>query len=103
MRIYISGPITKDPNYKSSFFKQSQELLLKNHEVINPAGLDATMLGAFTWKEYMNICIELINLADAVLMLDGWKDSSGACIEYGYALASDKIILQEDCSRGDLL
>lgn len=103
MRVYISGSISKDPDYKVKFFRKSQELMKKGHEVINPAGLDATLIGAFNWKEYMNICLALLNLAEAVLMLDGWKDSSGACMEYGYALASDKIILQEDCGRGDLL
>ena len=103
MRIYISGRITENDNYKIEFYRKTQELVQKGCEVINPAGLDAVMLGEFQWKEYMNICLELLNLADAIVMLDGWRESKGACIEYGYALASDKLILQEDWSESDLL
>jgi hypothetical protein len=37
----------------------------------------------------------MLDMADAIFMIDGWQKSCGASQEYGYALAKDKIILVE--------
>ena len=43
----------------------------------------------------MKFDIFLLNMCDAIYMLKGWEKSRGANREYGYALASDKIIVME--------
>ena len=32
-------------------------------------------------------------MCDALIQLEGWEESRGANIEYGYALAADKLII----------
>ena len=94
MRIYISGPITNVPDYKDKF-DQAEKKLKAMHpdaEIINPTVLSALPL---TYDEYMNLDLQLLDMCGAVYMLDGWEKSKGACIEYGYALAKDLIVLEE--------
>jgi len=94
MRVYIIGPITNNPNYRQEFEQAEKKLKAEGHEVINPAALNGVIQFEATHDEYMKICLPLLDLADAVYMIDGWRGSTGACIECGYALAKDKIIIQ---------
>ena len=79
MKIYIAGPITGVFNYKQSFLKAESELKSKGHIVLNPAYLPEGL------KDYMPICYAMIDQADGVYFLNGWKDSVGAKLEYEYA------------------
>ena len=63
--------------------------------VIDPSDLNYVMPEDATHKEYMGVCLKLLDLADGIYMLRGWEESQGACMELGYALASDKIIMFE--------
>lgn len=94
MRIYISGPITNVPDYKEKFSKAEQKLKEMHPEadIINPTVLSDLPL---TYDEYMDLDLRLLDMCGAVYMLHGWEKSKGACIEYGYALAKDLIILNE--------
>ena len=47
-----------------------------------------------THDEYMRMSFLMLDMCDAIYMMDGWRESAGACMEYGYALAKDKIILK---------
>jgi hypothetical protein len=84
IKIYISGPITGDPNAKAKFDKAQKKLAAPALEIINPfeiaerEGLDAR--GA-TWEEYMSADIRELVTADFIYMLPGWKQSRGARIE----------------------
>lgn len=40
MRVYISGPISNEPDYKAKFAKAEAELKEQGFEVINPAKFD---------------------------------------------------------------
>lgn len=43
MRIYISGPITKDKDYYKKFLMAEAKLTADGHEVINPAKVGLLM------------------------------------------------------------
>lgn len=94
MRVYISGAITGVDNFKEHFDKAEKELKEKGHEVVNPTSFD-NLLPQLTYEEYMKLDLCLLDLCDAIYMLKGWKKSSGANREYGYALAKDMMIVEE--------
>lgn len=92
MKIYISGPITGIEDYKEKFEDAEKRVLSihPNAEIINPAKINLPKL--CTWDDYMVICLYLLDRADCIYMMQGWKTSPGACVEYGYAIASGMII-----------
>ena len=96
MRIYISGPITGVLDYKEKFDAAEKKLKTEypNAEIINPTMV--VLPESCTHEDYMNIDFMLLDLADAIYMLKGWDLSKGACMEYGYAMAKDYIILKEE-------
>lgn len=92
MRLFISGKISGDANYIEKFSKAEETIKKELHaEVINPACL--RLPESCTWDDYMKITMELLSLADGVVLLPDWRKSPGACMECGYALATDKTIL----------
>ena len=99
MRIYISGPITNVLDYKEKFERAEQNLKAKypDAEIINPTILDKLPL---EYDEYMKLDLMLLDMCDAIYMLDGWEESRGANREYGYAIAKGKKVIFE--SEGDL-
>lgn len=96
MRIYLSGPITGVLDYKEKFDAAEKKLKAEhpNAEIINPTMV--VLPESCTHEDYMRIDFMLLDFADAVYMLDGWEWSKGACMEYGYAVAKDKMILKEE-------
>ncbi len=94
MRIYISGAITGVDNYKLYFAKAEKELKEQGYEVINPTSFD-DLLPQLTYEEYMKLDLCLLDMCEAIYMLKNWKQSFGANREYGYALAKDMIIMEE--------
>ena len=97
MKIYISGAITSNPNYKDDF-ERAEDYLQKEYpkaEIINPALVNSFLPKSTTHEEYMRMSFCMLDMADAIYMIKNWKTSCGASQEYGYALAKDKIILFE--------
>ena len=90
MKIYISGPITGWEGYEKKFAEAEKALKEQGKIVINPAHLPG---GLGDCETYMHVCFPMIDVCDAIVMLDGWKNSCGSCMEWGYAQATDKIIL----------
>ena len=78
--IYIAGPITDVPDYWVPFDKASDELEAAGFVPLRPIDLSAGL----THEQYMHIDKAMIDVADAVLFLPGWKDSEGACQEWAY-------------------
>lgn len=94
MRLYISGPITGVKNYKRIFQGAKDALTAKGYDVVNPAELTEVIGDSFTYDEILAIDLDLLARCDAVVQLPGWENSRGANVEYGYALAADKIIIK---------
>lgn len=97
MRIYISGPVTDEPNYMQNF--QSAEDKIKidfpGAEIVNPAKINSMLPSDFSHKDYMDVCYLLLNKCDYIYMLKNWKKSAGVNQEYGYAYAKDMVFLYE--------
>lgn len=90
MRVYIAGKITGDPAYQEKFELVAARLPELGYEPINPACL--SLPASCTWNDYMQITLKLLDSAAAICLLPDWKISPGACVEYGYALATGKAV-----------
>lgn len=100
MKIYIAGPMTgyKDWNFPA-FFEAQEVLEGLGYEVINPAHNDGKTLEAAianaglvfnppkTWNYYMRRDLPHVLAVDAICVLDGWRNSKGACLEVHVAEA----------------
>lgn len=96
MKIYLAGPITGVEKYKENFAEAQSVLEKQGHTVLNPAFLPE---GLGDCDTYMSMCLPMIDVADAVVLLSGWEDSRGACREWGYAMALDKLIIPYDAIK----
>lgn len=94
MKFYLSGQISNNPNFMSDFEKAENTIktFYPEAEVINPAKV-GNALPELKHEEYMKISFQLIDLAEVVVMMNGWRLSCGASQEYGYAHAKGKKIL----------
>lgn len=81
MKIYVAGPITGIPDYKERFAAAEQQLKEKGHTVMNPAILPE----GFEHHEYMQICLPMVEVCDAMILLPGWTESKGARAEFVHA------------------
>lgn len=98
-KVYISGAITHDPLYKIKFAEAEKIIKDEGWTPINPAKINESIQN-LPYEDIMDVCMTLIDIADAVFMLDTWKDSIGANREYGYALGCDKLIcFQKDFEK----
>ena len=86
MRVYLSGPITGKKNYMKHFAAAEKSVKKEGHEVINPAKNAHVMPRTTTHEEYMRVCLAQLDCCDAIVMLEGWKESSGAREEFCYAV-----------------
>lgn len=79
-RLYISGKITGTTDYMERF-KEAEDKLSRDWDIINPAKVSST-LPELRHCQYMDICLVLLPMCDAIYMLKGWRDSEGALEEY---------------------
>jgi hypothetical protein len=89
--IYLSGPITGHPDFKERFGSVAAALRRAGWIVLNPAETPAG-LSEFS---YMDIACAQVRSADAILMLDGWRYSTGAQCEHALAAKCEKVIYTE--------
>lgn len=85
MKIYISGKITGLPQQEArEKFANAQALLEEQgYETVNP--MEKGMSDDAPWEQHMIKDIELLFTCDAIFMMDNWRDSKGAQIEYATA------------------
>ena len=77
MKIYISGKIAGDPDYKGKFARAAAQLERLGATVINPA----TAPEGLAKLDYMRICFAEMEAVDYVVFLPDWVESAGAKLE----------------------
>ena len=95
MVVYISGKITNNSHYEEDFRKGEEWLLLNDFTPINPTKLDKALPKGLSYEQLMQIDFRLIDIAEAIFMLEGWQRSKGACAELAYAKSIGKKILYQ--------
>ena len=95
MKVYVAGKIS-DLNKERvcKKFKEAENFLLaKGHDVLIP--IVSPEYKSLSHEDYMHICYAMIDVCDAVYMLDNWRESAGAKLEYEYACSKNKEIIYE--------
>lgn len=82
-KIYISGKITGDPQYKEKFDYVAAVIEAAGYAPVNPT--EVHLEDAATWGDYMRHDIKLLCDCDGVYMLNDWQESKGAKIEHQLA------------------
>lgn len=90
MKIYVSGSISKNPNYLKQFAQAEEILIANGHDVINPAKNTGN-----SYKEYIDKGLMQEMQCDAIYMLQGYEHSTGAMLELQYAEAVGMKIMFE--------
>ncbi len=89
-KIYIAGPMSGLPNFnRDAFNAEAHRLLGLGHVALNPAILP----DGLEQLQYMAICIEMVKMADQLVMLSGWERSAGARAEHALAIKLGKAII----------
>lgn len=89
-KIYIAGPMSGLPNFnRDAFNAEAHRLLGLGHVALNPAILP----DGLEQHEYIAICIEMVKMADQLVMLPGWERSAGARAEHSLAIKLGKAII----------
>ncbi|MCL2233167.1 MAG: DUF4406 domain-containing protein [Treponema sp.] len=79
MRLYLSGKISGNDNYKEDFAIGRAKLENAGYDVCDPTTFD--LPEDVPWAEAMKHDICQMLKCDAVALLPNWAHSTGACIE----------------------
>lgn len=91
MKCYIAGPMTGLPDFNREAFNNMAGTVLSRGDIpLNPAILP----DGLEQHEYMAICIEMVKMADTLIMLTGWERSDGAKAEHALAVKLGKCIVE---------
>lgn len=82
MKIYIAGPITGCKDYKTRFKAVAEKLRELGFEPINPAADEPE---GWTYRQYIDRGLRLLEGCNMICMISGYNDSPGARLEYRYA------------------
>lgn len=88
--VYIAGPITGVAKYWEPFEEMAEEVRAAGFIPLIPTWQPEGLTNA----QYMRMCMAMLDAADAVLLLPGWRDSIGATIEAAYAAYVEKPIAE---------
>ncbi|MDR0322332.1 MAG: DUF4406 domain-containing protein [Treponema sp.] len=79
MRLYISGKITGNENYKEDFAAAKNKLENAGYDVCSPTAFDFPE--DISWTDAMKYDICEMICCDGVALLPSWKESKGARVE----------------------
>lgn len=96
MKVYISGPISGTNDYMQRFENAEIKLLLDGYTVINPALVNSNLPTDTTHAEYMQMSFCMLDMCNAIYMLNGWQKSKGAVMEHNRAERKHLKIFYED-------
>jgi hypothetical protein len=93
-KIYISGPISNQPNLnREAFYQEAERIRAMGNHPVNPHEICddidemdgwLTMTEDQKWRAYMLRCIHVLMRTwriEAIHLLPGWENSRGAVIE----------------------
>ena len=95
MTVYISGAITGTTDYEERFKAAEHRLREEGYDVMNPAAISALLPKGMPWGAYMEVMLPLMKYCDAIYLLKGWHQSSGARIELEYAIKLGLDVMEE--------
>ena len=95
LKIYIAGKITglEKEIYTKAFEDAEQLIKAMGHEPINPIKI---VPQSITYDDQMHLCFALVDISNAVMMLENWVDSPGATKELIRGAKQEKKILYYD-------
>lgn len=96
--VYVCGPMSgiKDFNHPA-FNAKAAELRAAGEDVINPAEFDAEIGPDQSWDTYLRRDLVLLaEKCDKIVLLPGWENSKGACLEWTVGRALGFTIVYPD-------
>tara|TARA_R110002051_G_scaffold297875_1_gene364457 strand:+ start:746 stop:1087 length:342 start_codon:yes stop_codon:yes gene_type:complete len=96
MKVYLSGPISHNPDAEEQFSKAEEKVKLWAEEVSNPMQLGQYCPVKDNWAELMKNAIKLMMECDSIYLIRGWGSSKGAIMEKFIAEELDMPIFYEE-------
>lgn len=99
MKIFISGPISDNANWIYEFAAVERKLYADGYEVVSPRVIsyetDKKLQNKAGYGDYLRATVDALFDCDAILMMNGWKESKGSTAEYYVAKALGLEIIEE--------
>lgn len=102
MKIYISGPVSGTYDAAERFARAEKRIKgmyrFSGWDIVNPNYIISLIAEEdWTWGKFMDVSLVLLRGCDAIYMLRGWENSTGAKCEKLYAEGCGmRVIFEED-------